>query len=211
MKKQSELILDQQEIAEELLSKLKYIDGKMILAGGSVSDWSRGSLARDLDFYMQMPSVYSSLYKANQFIQTVVEPVLGLSLKYKGKRDTSVSDSEYANISGIKAVYEGVYREVPFEIILCTQDDIWKEFDASICKAYVKPWDNYSRKKGFDFTITPECKTAIESKIILIGDQYRTEKRSEIRFKKLRNKYPDYALIQSGIVYPPTKEEILND
>lgn len=165
-------ISKQQEIAREVLRKLKILDSKCIVAGGAPRDWYLGNTAVDIDYYMSadVDHVLSSLHE------------LGLkTIAIKYPEDFVLN---YSSCSFIDAIIDVEYKGLKNQIMVSKEYspmDIVDDFPVSISKCTFNLVEGI--KTCIDFDV------GFKDKIIYINKSYEED---HPYIKKIVAKFPTW-------------------
>lgn len=181
-------IKQQKLIADEILSKLVFIDPYSILAGGAPRDWRLNILANDLDFY----------FTSTGLTYGVVSDQLCSSFpELKIIEDTEFQDNQnpmYKHMKFLHRIFTGVYKEQKVQFIqLKDPGDTFKVVSAmsvSICKAWYKAGKIH---------LTDDFKLTYQTNIMFLSDGYSWQ---DPHPRKIKKRFSD---LSCG-----TKEQCIN-
>ena len=181
-------IEQQKQTAKKVLSKIKALDSRAIIAGGAARDWYFNNLANDIDiFYFHEEGKYcldnirreTAILKALLGVNTI--DVVGFN---SGKDNSEPQDdfNNYLKNPDIVNVFECVIDGVKFQFIQLRKQNVdVHTFAYNMCQA----WSN-----GVDIWTTKKFDIGVSKKLLIeTGDLYaNTDK-----FKnKMISKFPDY-------------------
>ncbi len=164
-------IIQQQDIAKELLDKLRSVDKGCILAGGAPRDWYLGRECRDLDFFL----FGSTMFEGRVFAKKL--ETLNLVLQ-------DVSREDYCNgANGITTVYKTYFKGMPINLMIMNsvekRDTVVDEFPCSISK--------FTFEAGSPKPLNDIVKKLTDGKVIV----YVEEKWNSPYMQKIKNYFPD--------------------
>lgn len=170
-------IIEQQEIAREVLHKLEIIDPNCILAGGAPRNWYLEKKANDLDFY----------------IHTILETEAQTQLRFRrlgiGAKLMSFDESRakgYKKMQQLFRVYEFTYKEVAIQVMLMktpTFNSVVDNFGVSVFRFW---W------KGDDIKIDHSALISLASKTLYIKEGYSEEDRY---ITKMKSYFPNFKVM----------------
>lgn len=202
-------IKEQKRIAHKVLTKLSLLHPTM-LAGGSVSDWSVGKEANDLDFFVSIEHSNSLYTKADCdiYMKEVINVLTGINFKKLSK--PSKGSNDYTELlCYIKGIYEAEFEGIKIQVMLCVQDlpSILSLFDANVVKAFVDITKIKNKTSIEELSLDKACISAHKHKIVIIQHVGGKEP-SEARVSKLKRKYSGYIIISGNeIIYAPRQGE----
>lgn len=164
----------QKSIATEVLHKLEAIDPSCILAGGAPRNWFFGKEAKDLDFYIHLPS---ETMNATELRFKRVD----LGVKHVDYKSDKWKD--YGIMEHLFRIYEGEYQGQKVQVMVMnesTYHSVVPYFGVSICKFW---W------KGYDVQPTNEALISIITKTLFVKDDYSAK---EIHVEKQKRYFPNY-------------------
>lgn len=123
---ESKLIQVQQEVAFQVLDKLRRIDSNVVLAGGSLREWDERRPAKDLDFFLYAPV---SSYADRSWLEQEFRTAFGWELDIVGRPSWVPKPEEperegedaYERNENISVVFDCHLYRTPVQII------IWNE------------------------------------------------------------------------------------
>lgn len=190
-------IEQQKQTAKKVLSKLKALDSRAIIAGGASRDWYFNNLANDIDiFYFHEEGKYcldnirreSAILKALLGVSNI--DVVGFNSGEKKESDQHPKDdfNNYLKNPDIVNVFECVIDEVKFQFIQLKKRNVdVSTFAYNMCQAW-SDGERVTTTKLFDLGVKKEL-------LIETGELYsNTEKFKQ----KMIDKFPNYDYIKIG-------------
>lgn len=190
-------IEQQKQTAKKVLSKIKALDSRAIIAGGAARDWYFNNLANDIDiFYFHEEGKYcldnirreTAILKALLGVSSI--DVVGFNSGKKRESDQYPEDdfNNYLKNPDIVNVFECVIDEVKFQFIQIKKQNVnVSTFAYNMCQA----WSDGERIKTtelFDLGVKKEL-------LIETGELYsNTEKFKQ----KMIDKFPNYDYVKIG-------------
>ena len=189
-------IEQQKQTAKKVLSKIKALDSRAIIAGGAARDWYFNNLANDIDiFYYHEEGKYCldnirrevGLLKALLGVDQI--DVIGFnSAKGKDKAEPEDDFNNYLKNPDIVNVFECVIEGVKFQFIQLKQRNVnVNKFAYNMCQA----WSNgewIQTTKMFDLGVKKEL-------LIETGELYSNTNKFK---RKMISKFPKYDYIKIG-------------
>lgn len=171
--------------ADWILTKIEKIDPFAIIAGGAPRDWEHGTVARDVDIFLNVPNSWTIGVIARQFNKVCdIRPSA-----FKGEERMQW----YEKNPDIRAVFDWNYLGVDFQFVIVRKPvfDYHDNFPLSICQAMRKNFKNYMTT---DFNASKNTKQIyITNKLYNNADAYVT---------KVLSKYKDM-----GYTFVGSKED----
>ena len=190
-------IEQQKQTAKKVLSKIKALDSRAIIAGGAARDWYFNNLANDIDiFYFHEEGNYcldnirreTAILKALLGVSSI--DVVGFNSGKKKESDQQPEDdfNNYLKNPSIVNVFECVIDGVKFQFIQLKKQNVnVSTFAYNMCQA----WSDGGRIKTtklFDLGVKKEL-------LIETGELYsNTEKFKQ----KMIDKFPSYDYVNIG-------------
>lgn len=190
-------IEQQKQTAKKVLSKIKALDSRAIIAGGAARDWYFNNLANDIDiFYFHEEGKYcldnirreTAILKALLGVRDI--DVVGFNSGKKKESDQHPEDdfNNYLKNPSIVNVFECVIDGVKFQFIQLKKQNVnVSTFAYNMCQA----WSDGERIKTtelFDLGVRKEL-------LIETGELYsNTEKFKQ----KMIDKFPNYDYVKIG-------------
>ena len=164
----------QQDIAQEILSKLEILDPYGILAGGAPRSWYLGKPANDLDFYICFcPCNMESRLKP-------------LGLQVSRMSCERLQNSAYPEMQKIQDIFEGDFNGQAYQIMVMselTMNCVVSEFGTSVCEA----WWKHGR-----IQVTDAFKLSHFLKTIYTKPDYSAKVK---HVDKMRRYFPNYKVV----------------
>lgn len=190
-------IEQQKQTAKKVLSKIKALDSRAIIAGGAARDWYFNNLANDIDiFYFHEEGKYcldnirreTSVLKALLGVSSI--DVVGFNSGKKKESDQYPEDdfNNYLKNPNIVNVFECVIEGVKFQFIQLKKQNVnVSTFAYNMCQAW-SDGERIKTTKLFDLGVKKEL-------LIETGELYsNTEKFKQ----KMIDKFPSYDYIKIG-------------
>ena len=186
----------QKQTAKKVLSKIKALDSRAIIAGGAARDWYFNNLANDIDiFYFHEEGKYcldnirreTAILKALLGVESI--EVLGLN-SAKGEVDAEPQDdfNNYLKNPNIVNVFECVIDEVKFQFIQLKKQNVnVSTFAYNMCQAW-SDGEHITTTKLFDLGVKKEL-------LIETGELYSNTGKFK---QKMIDKFPSYDYIKIG-------------
>ena len=187
----------QKQTAKKVLSKIKALDSRAIIAGGAARDWYFNNLANDIDiFYFHEEGKYcldnirreTAILKAFLGISSI--DVVGFNSGKKKESDQHPEDdfNNYLKNPNIVNVFECVIDDVKFQFIQLKKQNVnVSTFAYNMCQAW-SDGERIKTTKLFDLGVKKEL-------LIETGELYsNTEKFKQ----KMIDKFPSYDYVNIG-------------
>ena len=190
-------IEQQKQTAKKVLSKIKALDSRAIIAGGAARDWYFNNLANDIDiFYFHEEGKYclDNIRRETAILKSLLGvssiDVIGFNSGKKRESDQHPEDdfNNYLKNPSIVNVFECVIDGVKFQFIQLKKQNVnVSTFAYNMCQA----WSDGERIKTtelFDLGVRKEL-------LIETGELYsNTEKFKQ----KMIDKFPSYDYVKIG-------------
>ena len=187
----------QKQTAKKVLSKIKALDSRAIIAGGAARDWYFNNLANDIDiFYFHEEGKYclDNIRRETAILKSLLGvssiDVIGFNSGKKRESDQHPEDdfNNYLKNPSIVNVFECVIDGVKFQFIQLKKQNVnVSTFAYNMCQA----WSDGERIKTtelFDLGVRKEL-------LIETGELYsNTEKFKQ----KMVDKFPSYDYVKIG-------------
>ena len=187
----------QKQTAKKVLSKIKALDSRAIIAGGAARDWYFNNLANDIDiFYFHEEGKYclDNIRRETAILKSLLGvssiDVIGFNSGKKRESDQHPEDdfNNYLKNPSIVNVFECVIDGVKFQFIQLKKQNVnVSTFAYNMCQA----WSDGERIKTtelFDLGVRKEL-------LIETGELYsNTEKFKQ----KMIDKFPSYDYVKIG-------------
>ena len=190
-------IEQQKQTAKKVLSKIKALDSRAIIAGGAPRDWYFNNLANDIDiFYFHEEGKYcldnirreTAILKALLGVSSI--DVVGLNSGKKKESDQHPEDdfNNYLKNPDIVNVFECVIDDVKFQFIQIKKQNVnVSTFAYNMCQAW-SDGERITTTRLFDLGVKKEL-------LIETGELYsNTEKFKQ----KMIDKFPSYDYVNIG-------------
>lgn len=190
-------IEQQKQAAKKVLSKIKALDSRAIIAGGAARDWYFNNLANDIDiFYFHEEGKYcldnirreTAILKAFLGVSSI--DVVGFNSRERKESDQYPEDdfNNYLKNPNIVNVFECVIDEVKFQFIQLKKQNVnVSTFAYNMCQAW-SDGERIKTTKLFDLGVKKEL-------LIETGELYsNTEKFKQ----KMIDKFPTYDYVNIG-------------
>lgn len=190
-------IEQQKQTAKKVLSKIKALDSRAIIAGGAARDWYFNNLANDIDiFYFHEEGKYclDNIRRETAILESLLGvsniDVVGFNSGKKKESDQYPEDdfNNYLKNPDIVNVFECVIDEVKFQFIQLKKQNVnVSTFAYNMCQAW-SDGENIKTTKLFDLGVKKEL-------LIETGELYsNTEKFKQ----KMIDKFPSYNYVKIG-------------
>lgn len=190
-------IEQQKQTAKKVLSKIKALDSRAIIAGGAARDWYFNNLANDIDiFYFHEEGKYclDNIRRETAILKSLLSvssiDVIGFNSGKKKESDQHPEDdfNNYLKNPSIVNVFECVIDGIKFQFIQLKKQNVnVSTFAYNMCQA----WSDGERIKTtelFDLGVRKEL-------LIETGELYsNTEKFKQ----KMIDKFPSYDYVKIG-------------
>lgn len=178
----------QKSIAKRVLSKIKTLDHRAIIAGGAARDWYFGNVANDIDIFYY----HNNDLKGNANIKSqteILKVLLGVDeikvLGFSGEKSPGIEYHNYLLNPNIVGVFECCIEGVIFQFIQLTKRNVdVSKFAYNMCQAWTNCDTIWTTMK---FILGVEKKILIET-----GELYANCDRFKM---KMVAKFPDYSYI----------------
>ena len=190
-------IEQQKQTAKKVLSKIKALDSRAIIAGGAARDWYFNNLANDIDiFYFHEEGKYcldnirreTAILKALLGVSNI--DVVGFNSRERKESDQYPEDdfNNYLKNPNIVNVFECVIDDVKFQFIQLKKQNVnVSTFAYNMCQAW-SDGERIKTTKLFDLGVKKEL-------LIETGELYsNTEKFKQ----KMIDKFPSYDYVNIG-------------
>ena len=190
-------IEQQKQTAKKVLSKIKALDSRAIIAGGAARDWYFNNLANDIDiFYFHEEGKYcldnirreTAILKAFLGVSSI--DVVGFNSRERKESDQYPEDdfNNYLKNPNIVNVFECVIDDVKFQFIQLKKQNVnVSTFAYNMCQAW-SDGERITTTKLFDLGVKKEL-------LIETGELYsNTEKFKQ----KMVDKFPTYDYVNIG-------------
>ena len=190
-------IEQQKQTAKKVLSKIKALDSRAIIAGGAARDWYFNNLANDIDiFYFHEEGKYcldnirreTAILKAFLGVSSI--DVVGFNSRERKGSDQYPEDdfNNYLKNPNIVNVFECVIDDVKFQFIQLKKQNVnVSTFAYNMCQAW-SDGERIKTTKLFDLGVKKEL-------LIETGELYsNTEKFKQ----KMIDKFPSYDYVNIG-------------
>ena len=190
-------IEQQKQTAKKVLSKIKALDSRAIIAGGAARDWYFNNLANDIDiFYFHEEGKYcldnirreTAILKAFLGVSSI--DVVGFNSRERKESDQYPEDdfNNYLKNPNIVNVFECVIEGVKFQFIQLKKQNVnVSTFAYNMCQAW-SDGERIKTTKLFDLGVKKEL-------LIETGELYsNTEKFKQ----KMVDKFPSYDYVNIG-------------
>ena len=190
-------IEQQKQTAKKVLSKIKALDSRAIIAGGAARDWYFNNLANDIDiFYFHEEGKYcldnirreTAILKALLGVSNI--DVVGFNSRERKESDQYPEDdfNNYLKNPNIVNVFECVIDDVKFQFIQLKKQNVnVSTFAYNMCQAW-SDGERITTTKLFDLGVKKEL-------LIETGELYsNTEKFKQ----KMIDKFPSYDYVNIG-------------
>ena len=190
-------IEQQKQTAKKVLSKIKALDSRAIIAGGAARDWYFNNVANDIDiFYFHEEGKYcldnirreTAILKALLGVSSI--DVIGFNSGKKKESDPHPEDdfNNYLKNPSIVNVFECVIDGVKFQFIQLKKRNVnVSTFAYNMCQAW-SDGERITTTKLFDLGVKKEL-------LIETGGLYsNTEKFKQ----KMVDKFPNYDYVKIG-------------
>ena len=190
-------IEQQKQTAKKVLSKIKALDSRAIIAGGAARDWYFNNLANDIDiFYFHEEGKYcldnirreTAILKAFLGVSSI--DVVGFNSRERKESDQYPEDdfNNYLKNPNIVNVFECVIDDVKFQFIQLKKQNVnVSTFAYNMCQAW-SDGERITTTKLFDLGVKKEL-------LIETGELYsNTEKFKQ----KMIDKFPTYDYVKTG-------------
>ena len=190
-------IEQQKQTAKKVLSKIKALDSRAIIAGGAARDWYFNNLANDIDiFYFHEEGKYcldnirreTAILKAFLGVSSI--DVVGFNSRERKESDQYPEDdfNNYLKNPNIVNVFECVIDDVKFQFIQLKKQNVnVSTFAYNMCQAW-SDGERITTTKLFDLGVKKEL-------LIETGELYsNTEKFKQ----KMIDKFPSYDYVNIG-------------
>ena len=190
-------IEQQKQTAKKVLSKIKALDSRAIIAGGAARDWYFNNLANDIDiFYFHEEGKYcldnirreTAILKALLGVSSI--DVVGFNSRERKESDQYPEDdfNNYLKNPDIVNVFECVIEGVKFQFIQLKKQNVnVSTFAYNMCQAW-SDGELITTTKLFDLGVKKEL-------LIETGELYsNTEKFKQ----KMIDKFPSYDYVNIG-------------
>lgn len=192
-------IEQQKQTAKKVLSKIKSLDSRAIIAGGAARDWYFNNLANDIDiFYFHEEGKYclDNIRRETAILKSLLGvsniDVVGFNSGKKKESDQYPEDdfNNYLKNPDIVNVFECVIDEVKFQFIQLKKQNVnVSTFAYSMCQAW-SDGEHIKTTKLFDLGVKKEL-------LIETGNLYsNTEKFKQ----KMVDKFPNYDYVKIGVM-----------
>ena len=184
-------IEQQKQTAKKVLSKIKALDSRAIIAGGAARDWYFNNLANDIDiFYFHEEGKYcldnirreTAILKALLGVSSI--DVVGFNSRERKESDQYPEDdfNNYLKNPNIVNVFECVIDDIKFQFIQLKKQNVnVSTFAYNMCQAW-SDGEHITTTKLFDLGVKKEL-------LIETGELYsNTEKFKQ----KMVDKFPTY-------------------
>lgn len=190
--------IDQQkQTAKKVLSKIKALDSRAIIAGGAARDWYFNNLANDIDiFYFHEEGKYclDNIRRETAILKSLLGvsniDAVGFNSGKKKESDQYPEDdfNNYLKNPDIVNVFECVIDDVKFQFIQLKKQNVnVSTFAYNMCQAW-SDGERITTTKLFDLGIKKEL-------LIETGELYsNTEKFKQ----KMVDKFPNYDYVKIG-------------
>ena len=190
-------IEQQKQTAKKVLSKIKALDSRAIIAGGAARDWYFNNLANDIDiFYFHEEGKYcldnirreTAILKAFLGVSSI--DVVGFNSRERKESDQYPEDdfNSYLKNPNIVNVFECVIDDVKFQFIQLKKQNVnVSTFAYNMCQAW-SDGERITTTRLFDLGVKKEL-------LIETGELYsNTEKFKQ----KMVDKFPSYDYVNIG-------------
>ena len=190
-------IEQQKQTAKKVLSKIKALDSRAIIAGGAARDWYFNNLANDIDiFYFHEEGKYcldnirreTAILKALLGVSNI--DVVGFNSRERKESDQYPEDdfNNYLKSPNIVNVFECVIDDVKFQFIQLKKQNVnVSTFAYNMCQAW-SDGERITTTRLFDLGVKKEL-------LIETGELYsNTEKFKQ----KMIDKFPSYDYVNIG-------------
>lgn len=172
-------IYTEQNIAQEVIDKLKPFCTGIVCAGGAPRDWYFGNTCNDIDIYFSIPEEYSKRYKTMMLLKLIApEFVIDEEISWESGRH-----EQYASMGGMIRVLNMYYKGKKVQLIQMIQGDresVLDEMDVSICKI---AWD-----KDLGFNLHWDFKLGEITNSIIFTERSVT---GTLHYEKMAQRFPD--------------------
>lgn len=190
-------IEQQKQTAKTVLSKIKALDSRAIIAGGAARDWYFNNLANDIDiFYFHEEGKYclDNIRRETAILKSLLGvnsiDVVGFNSGKKKESDQHPEDdfNNYLKNPSIVNVFECIIDGVKFQFIQLKKQNVnVSTFAYNMCQAW-SDGERIKTTKLFDLGVKKEL-------LIETGELYsNTEKFKQ----KMIDKFPSYDYIKIG-------------
>lgn len=190
-------IEQQRQTAKKVLSKIKALDSRAIIAGGAARDWYFNNLANDIDiFYFHEEGKYclDNIRRETAILKALLDvssiDVIGFNSGKKKESDQHPEDdfNNYLKNPSIVNVFECVIDGVKFQFIQLKKQNVnVSTFAYNMCQAW-SDGERITTTKLFDLGVKKEL-------LIETGELYsNTEKFKQ----KMIDKFPSYDYVKIG-------------
>lgn len=190
-------IEQQKQTAKKVLSKIKALDSRAIIAGGAARDWYFNNLANDIDiFYFHEEGKYclDNIRRETAILKSLLGvsniDVVGFNSGKKKESDQYPEDdfNNYLKNPNIVNVFECVIDDVKFQFIQLKKQNVnVSTFAYNMCQAW-SDGEHIKTTKLFDLGVKKEL-------LIETGNLYsNTEKFKQ----KMVDKFPNYDYVKIG-------------
>lgn len=190
-------IEQQKQTAKKVLSKIKALDSRAIIAGGAARNWYFNNLANDIDiFYFHEEGKYclDNIRRETAILKSLLGvsniDVVGFNSGKKKESDQHPEDdfNNYLKNPSIVNVFECVIDEVKFQFIQLKKQNVnVSTFAYNMCQAW-SDGERIKTTKLFDLGVKKEL-------LIETGELYsNTEKFKQ----KMVDKFPNYDYVKIG-------------
>lgn len=190
-------IEQQKQTAKKVLSKIKALDSRAIIAGGAARDWYFNNLANDIDiFYFHEEGKYclDNIRRETAILKSLLGvsniDVVGFNSGKKRESDQYPEDdfNNYLKNPDIVNVFECVIEGVKFQFIQLKKQNVnVSTFAYNMCQAW-SDGERIKTTKLFDLGVKKEL-------LIETGELYsNTEKFKQ----KMIDKFPSYDYFKIG-------------
>ena len=191
-------IEQQKQTAKKVLSKIKALDSRAIIAGGAARDWYFNNVANDIDiFYFHEEGKYclDNIRRETAILKSLlgVENIKVLGFNSGGGNSyNNLPEDDFNNYlknPNIVNVFECVIDEVKFQFIQLKKQNVnVSTFAYNMCQAW-SDGERITTTKLFDLGVKKEL-------LIETGELYsNTEKFKQ----KMIDKFPSYDYIKIGV------------
>lgn len=190
-------IEQQKQTAKKVLSKIKALDSRAIIAGGAARDWYFNNVANDIDiFYFHEEGKYclDNIRRETAILKSLlgVESIKVLGFNSGGGNSyNNLPEDDFNNYlknPNIVNVFECVIDEVKFQFIQLKKQNVnVSTFAYNMCQAW-SDGERITTTKLFDLGVKKEL-------LIETGELYSSTEKFK---QKMIDKFPSYDYIKIG-------------